>query len=147
MASHHTKDKGDLGLVKVICDMAENGIGVYLPMSEHQPSDLIAVDESGRTARVQVKYRKVNSNGVICLHFRSAYSDGNGYHEKPVDRSQFDCYAVYCPDNRKIYYVRNDDVPEANTKGISLRVVSPRNHQKKKICLASRFEAAERIFD
>ena len=102
MASHHTKDKGDLGVVMVICDMVRNDIDVYLPLSEHQPSDLIAVNCKGRMARVQVKYRSLSRTGVIEVYLRSAYSDSHGYHEKPVDMSQFDCYAVYCPDNGKV---------------------------------------------
>ena len=146
MASHHTKDKGDLGLVMVISDMAEHGIGVYLPLSEHQPADLVAMNDQGCIVKVQVKYRKLNPTGALEIHFRSVYSDAHGWHVKPVDRSQFDCYAVYCPDNRKVYYLRNDDIPEANTKAISLRVVAPRNNQKRKICWASSFEDVERIF-
>lgn len=103
MASHHTKDKGDLGLVKVICDMAEHRVGVYLPMSEHQPTDLVAIDKDGRIARVQVKYRKLSADGGIELYLRSIYSDSNGCHQKLVDRTQIDCYALYCPDNGKVY--------------------------------------------
>jgi hypothetical protein len=109
MASHHTKDKGDLGVIMVMLDLVRNGIYVYFPLSEHQPSDLIAVNREGKTARVQVKYRTLSSNGIIEVQFRSTYSDKNGHHMKPVDRTQFDCYAVYCPDNGKVYYVRNDE--------------------------------------
>jgi hypothetical protein len=144
MASHHTKDKGDLGVAMVICDMSRNGIDVYIPLSEHQPSDLIAVNSAGRMARVQVKYRSLTRTGVIEVHFRSIYSDSHGYHEKPVDRSQFDCYAVYCPDNAKVYYIRNDEI--STDKALTLRVIPPRNGQKKRIVFASQFEGVERIF-
>jgi len=44
LASHHTKDKGDLGVVMVIADLVRHGVDVYVPLSEHQPSDLIAAD-------------------------------------------------------------------------------------------------------
>ena len=145
MASHHAKDKGDLGLVMVIADMAAAGISVYLPLSEHQPADLVAMNEEGRVARVQVKYRKVSANGGIKLHFRSAYSDGKGYQEKAVDRSLFDCYAVYCPDNRKIYYIRNDEI--SSSTAIMLRVIPAKNGQNKCVIIASRFEGVDRIFE
>jgi len=145
MASHHTKDKGDLGLAMVVADMCAAGISVYLPMSEHQPADLVAMNEEGRMVAVQVKYRKVSANGSIKLHFRSAYSDGKGYHEKAVDRSQFDCYAVYCPDNRKIYYIRNEEI--SSSTAIMLRVTPAKNGQKKGVIIASRFEGVDRIFE
>jgi len=147
VANHHTKDKGDLGVVMVISDLVRHGVRVFLPISEHQPSDLIALDVSGRVARVQVKYRSLKGNGCLDIHFRSAYSDSNGYHEKPVDRSQFDCYAIYCPENDKVYYLRNDDIPARNVSGVMLRVLPPANKQKKKVIIASDYEAFGRIFD
>ena len=146
MASHHTKDKGDLGVGMVISDLMCHGIGVFIPLSEHQPVDLIAMDDTGRIARVHVKYRSMKAEGIISLHFRSAHSDGKGYHEKPVDRSQFDCYAVYCPETGKIYYLRNDDIPEANAS-ITLRVLPLANNQKKKVIMAIDYEAFGRIFN
>jgi hypothetical protein len=147
MASHHTKDKGDLAVAMVICDLVRHGIYVYVPLSEHQPSDLIAVSRDGRVSRVQVKYRSLRRDGVVTIDFRNTYADRNGYHKKLADRNQFDCYAVYCPNNRKIYYVRNDDIPEANSMGIALRVVPPKNNQKKGVFLASEFESVQRMFD
>ena len=57
MASNHTKDKGDLGLGMVISDLLCHGIGVFMPLSEHQPFDVVAVNHEGKMSRVQVKYR------------------------------------------------------------------------------------------
>ena len=43
---HHTKDKGDLGLTKIISDLTEKEFKVLLPISEHLPFDLVEyVDE------------------------------------------------------------------------------------------------------
>ncbi|MHB8896631.1 MAG: group I intron-associated PD-(D/E)XK endonuclease, partial [Candidatus Geothermincolia bacterium] len=123
-----------------------HGFGVFIPLSEHQPYDLIAVRDDGAFSRVQVKYRKLSAEGTVIVNFRSTYSDSNGYHHKPVDRSQFDCYAVYCPDNRKIYYVLNSEIPGLNTGCFSLRVLPPKNNQRRKVLMASQFESRERIF-
>jgi hypothetical protein len=144
MASHHTKDKGDLGVAGVILDMCRNGIDVYLPLSEHQPSDLIAANSAGRLVRVQVKYLSLNTSGALNLDLRNSYSDSNGHHHKKADREQFDCYAVYCPDNGKVYYIRNDEI--SNNTALKLRVLPPGNGQKKAIVFASQFEGVERIF-
>ena len=39
---HHTKDKGDTGLLKVMCDLSEQGFKILTPFSEHLPFDLVA---------------------------------------------------------------------------------------------------------
>jgi len=38
---HHTKDKGDLGVLKAQVDLFEQGFIVALPVTEHAPFDLI----------------------------------------------------------------------------------------------------------
>jgi len=147
LANHHTKDKGDLGVGMVISDLMCHGIGVFIPLSEHQPMDLIAVDERGKIARVQVKYRRMRANGSIQIDFRNTYSDSHGSHKKLADRTQFDCYAIYCPEAKKIYYLRNDDIPEENHLCTTIRVIHPANNQRKKVMMASDYEAFDRIFD
>jgi hypothetical protein len=146
LANHHTKDKGDLGVAAVIHDLAEHDIAVFLPLSEHQPIDLIAMNRQGQIARIQVKYRKMSDVGAITLYFRSIYSDSSGVHVTPTDLSAIDCFAIYCPENREIYYVRVDDLPSRGSKTITLRIKQPMNHQQKKIRLASRFVDVNRIF-
>ena len=54
---HHTKDKGDEGLGQVIADLMTHGVQVAVPLSEHLPFDLVAIDEGGAMRRVQVRYR------------------------------------------------------------------------------------------
>ncbi len=147
MVSHHTKDKGDRGVYEVIADLGRNGIHACMPISEHLPFDLVAVSSTAQLRRVQVKYRSLCDNGALVIPFKSAYSDSNGYHERPVDRTQFDCYAVYCPDSRKVYYIRNDEISIAYSKCLTLRVLPPRNNQRANICFAADFEGAARIFE
>jgi len=56
MASHHTKDKGDLGVLKAQIDLFEQGFTIFVPLTEHCPFDLVAYKD-GEFRRVQVKYR------------------------------------------------------------------------------------------
>jgi hypothetical protein len=147
VASHHTKDKGDLGVYMVIADLGCSGFGVFLPISEHMPFDLIAVSPEGQVRRVQVKYRTLSQNGSITVRFVSTYSDSGGCHISHIDKSSFDCCAVYCPDNRKIYYIRNEEIPDSVSWAFSLRVITPRNNQRKKVIDASKFEGVTRIFE
>jgi hypothetical protein len=45
---HHTKTKGDKGMGFVIADLLSKGIQVALPISEHLPFDLIAMNTDGQ---------------------------------------------------------------------------------------------------
>jgi hypothetical protein len=42
MCTHHTKNKGDLGVLKACADLAQQGFLVLNPLSEHSPFDLFA---------------------------------------------------------------------------------------------------------
>jgi len=56
MVNHHTKNKGDLGVVKAFCDLVEKGFVILFPATEHAPFDLAAYKDN-RFIRIQVKYR------------------------------------------------------------------------------------------
>ena len=40
---HHTKTKADIGLTKVIADLTVKGYIPCIPLSEHQPYDVVAI--------------------------------------------------------------------------------------------------------
>ncbi|HEX5058311.1 MAG TPA: group I intron-associated PD-(D/E)XK endonuclease [Kofleriaceae bacterium] len=69
MRYHHTKNKGDFGLVQAMADLTAKGWAILVPLTEHEAFDLVACRE-GRFLRVQVKYRAM-SRGCVTLHFRS----------------------------------------------------------------------------
>lgn len=142
---HHTKDKGDKAVGHVIADLLDNDFQVCLPISEHLPFDLIAVNDNAETLRIQVKYRKLK-NGVLQLEFKNVYSNSRGVKSKRPNLQHIDAYAVYCPDNGEVYYVRVDEIPQ-NRNSFWLRVEEPKTkgHQKK-VRWASEFEGAARIF-
>jgi len=39
---HHTKEKGDLGVLKAQLDLFEQGFLILNPVTEHAPFDLVA---------------------------------------------------------------------------------------------------------
>ena len=92
---HHTKDKGDIALMKTTLDLTLKGYNIFLPISEHLPFDFIAYKDT-RSYRMQAKYSsagKVNN---------STYSgDKTTKHYKEDD---FDYYAVYLPEIDKCIY-------------------------------------------
>ena len=75
---HHTRDKGDLGVLKAQLDLFEQGYTVLLPMTEHSPFDLVAYKD-GEFRRIQVKYRAVDRTGKIDIKFSTCWTDRNAY--------------------------------------------------------------------
>lgn len=143
MLKHHTKSKGDIGLTAVIADLTKKGFQVCLPISEHLPFDLIAVDEKGKLARVQVKYIKL-SNGVIEIPLRSVYSNGKGSYAVKHDFESFDGYACYCPDVDTIYYYPIS-INETCSTAVTLRV-SQAMINDKRIRYAENYLSPDKLF-
>lgn len=121
--NHHTKNKGDLGVLKVKCDLCSKGYVILSPETEHAPFDLVAY-RGKNFKRVQVKYRSVK-NGAVEVSFRTTWADKNGSHIKHYDLSEIDVIAIYCPDTDKCYYLN----PRNFNKAIRLRVETPKNNQ------------------
>src|SRR5690606_36367988 len=73
MRYHHTKNKGDLGLVKAMADLAAKGWSILMPLTEHEAFDLVAYRD-GRFLRVQVKYRAA-AKGAIVFPITTCWAD------------------------------------------------------------------------
>jgi hypothetical protein len=131
---HHTKEKGDLGVLKAQLDLFEQGFLILNPVTEHAPFDLVAYKDL-RFQRVQVKYKSVDKTGSITVHFRSCWADKNGTHMRQTDKDEIDLYCIYCPDTDECYYLD----PKNYNRSVTLRVEMPRNNQTKNVKLAVDF--------
>jgi hypothetical protein len=129
---HHTKEKGDLGVLKAQLDLFEQGFVILNPVTEHAPFDLVAYKD-GLFKRIQVKYKSVDKTGSITIHFRSCWADKNGTHMRQVDKDEIDLYCIYCPDTDECYYLNPNDCQ----RSVTLRVKAPRNNQSRNIRLAA----------
>ncbi len=127
MLVHHTKTKGDLGVLAAELDLFEKGFLILRPQTEHAPFDLV-VYRDARFYRVQVKYRAA-VNGLIAFHLSSCWADRHGTHQVYIDKGSIDLLTIYCPDTRLCYYVD----PRTVKKTVSLRISPPRNNQQKRI--------------
>ena len=134
---HHTKNKGDLGVLKAQVDLFEQGFTVCVPLTEHSPFDLVAYKE-GEFRRVQVKYRALNKYGALDVKFSTCWADRNGTHTVPVDKDEVDLYCVYCPDTDQCYYLD----PDRFGSNVTLRVKTPKNCQAKRVNFAADFRRA-----
>lgn len=128
MIKHHTKVKGDLGVLKAQVSLCEQGYLILQPVTEHAPFDLVAYKDNA-FKRVQVKYKSLDKTGAMTLHFRSCWADKSGTHMQAVDKGQIDIYCIYCPDTDECYFLD----PNAFDKSVTLRVEMPKNNQSKHI--------------
>ena len=133
MATHHTKDKGDLGTAKAHADLVHQGYTVLFPATEHAAFDLVAY-RAGQFHRVQVKYRS-SRTGSISVQFRSMWADRNGTHTKRTDKSEVDVLCIYCPETDHCYYVR----PANFRQSVTLRVVPSKNGQRRGVLPVAEF--------
>jgi hypothetical protein len=133
MRRHHTKNKGDLGLLHAQLDLAEKGYGVLVPLTEHEAFDLVAY-RANRFYRIQVKYRAA-VDGFISVPFRSSWADRHGVHTLRMDKSSVDLVCAYCPDTRRCYYID----PRRHGNSVTLRITPTRNGQSKGVLLAEHF--------
>ena len=134
MREHHTKSKGDLGVLKASADLCAKGYLVCLPFSEHTPFDLV-IYKNGLFKRVQVKSRKVDNQGVLMIGFRNSYSTSKGVQTIEVDKTEVDLNCIYCIDNDTCYYFN----PISFNKSVSIRVKAPKNNQSARVHLAVDF--------
>jgi len=127
---HHTKDKGDLGVLKAQLDLYKKGYMILNPLTEHAPFDLVAYKDY-EFLTIQVKYRELKQECVTVKQV-SAWNDRSGTHQKPIDFKAIDLYCIYCPETDECYYIK----PDPNKVSIKLRVSSPKNNQKANITYA-----------
>ncbi len=134
---HHTKQKGDLGVLKAQLDLFEQGFTICTPQTEHAAFDLVAY-KNRKFRRIQVKYRSVDKFGKIDVKFSTCWTDKNGTHTVPVDKSEIDLFCVYCPDTDECYYLD----PCQFASNATLRVSAPKNRQSKRVTYAADFRRA-----
>jgi hypothetical protein len=132
MAEHHTKLKGDLGVLKAQVDLFEQGFTILAPLTEHAPFDLVAYRD-GEYRRIQVKFRKLDKHGKLDVKFSTCWADRKGTHTVPIDKSEVDLYCIYCPDTDECYYLN----PDAYGSNATLRVETPKNGQRKNVKFAA----------
>ena len=134
MKKHHTKNKGDLGVLKAQVALCEQGYLTLIPNTEHSPFDLVAYKD-GKFFRIQVKYRSA-SKGKIEVKFASIWTDKSGIHIIPVDKDEIDMYCLYCPDTDRCYWID----PKKFDCSVTLRLEDTKNNQQEGVNMASDFE-------
>lgn len=134
MRVHHTKTKGDLGVLKAQCALAEQGYTVLIPLTEHAEFDLVGY-KNGCFIKIQVKYRSLDTKGSLQVHFRSMWADTNGLHVTLTDKDEIDWYCIYCPETDNCYFLN----PKEFGRSVTLRVNTSKNNQEQGVHFANDF--------
>ena len=118
---NHTQDNSDIAMGMVMADLMKNKIKVLLPVSDHLPFDLIAVDDGMKLSRVQVRYSKKQESGRIHLKLCNSSSYGGKWRTYTLNRGIFDAFAVYSEQLDRVLYVSNKDIPKNASQLFSMR--------------------------
>ena len=100
----NTNEKGNIGLLKVIEDLYNRNCHVFLPFDDYSPIDLVAITNSGKVLRLQVKYRQPMSSVIEERYELLASSVVNGV-KIPINKNLIDGWALYMPNKNKVKYI------------------------------------------
>jgi len=137
-----TKQKGDIGLTKVIAELTEQLYGISLPLSEHLKYDAIA-EKNGKMARIQVKYVG-QTKGKIEIKVHTVWSNKKGSHISKREKGDYDILVVYCPETKKCYFLSDSDFENGTT--VTLRVEAAKN-KNSHIRWAKDYEDVDKAFN
>jgi hypothetical protein len=118
----NTNEKGNIGLANVILDITNKGYFSFLPFSDTTHVDLVIANKKMELKKIQIKYISI-FRGVLSIATSSVV---NGK-RVPVDLTQTDIWAIYCPNNGIIYYVSAKEL--INKKTYNLRIDEPKQKQ------------------
>jgi PD-(D/E)XK endonuclease len=125
--------KGKRSEAKILAALVQAGMSVLIPWGEERYD--LAVDDNGRLVRIQCK------TGIMrggCVDFKTCIMD----RRRPLGdggcAGQIEAFAVYCPQNDKVYLVPIAAVPCPTLA--RMRLDPPRNGQVTRIRWAREFE-------
>jgi hypothetical protein len=124
-----TKFKGDVGVAAIISCLTKQGIHIALPISEHLPFDIIAINKD-KLSRLSIKYITKRPDGTLYIPLRTISSNSNGYKIKFIDMDSIDGFGVYCPDNDICYFINKSEILNQKTAFV-IRIDPPINPSSK----------------
>lgn len=137
-----SNSKGSIGQAFIVAHLLENDYNVLVPVQDGLPYDLV-IERQGQYRRLQCKYRKADK-GAIKVPKRN--NDYRGVGTTVYSQENIDGFAVFCPDNRQIYYVPVLEL-DAISKNLCLRIEAPKNQQVKGVRNAADYLSPERLFE
>jgi PD-(D/E)XK endonuclease len=121
----HPVDVGQRSEGAILAQFVRHGYDVLLPFGVNQRYDLVLDSERG-FLKAQCKTGRLR-DGAIRFSSQSVQSNTACTRARAY-AGEVDLFAVYCPDNDRVYVIPGDEVPAT---AMYLRVEPPRNRQHK----------------
>jgi len=122
----NVNQKGVIGLIEVIRDLAKNGYECFTPIHDYSPVDLIVLNKDYNPIRIQVKYKTADDKGVVEIQH---YTMVNGKRVR-INHSAIDGWAIYCPDVDSVIYISKHEI-DLNLRALSFRIREGKNSVNK----------------
>jgi hypothetical protein len=128
----NSKEKGNIGESKVLCEFVKRGIQVSIPYGDNARYDLIA-DFRGRLNKIQVKYcDQLTDNDSIILPCASSTNHTTNKHYTTYE-NDVDYFAFYIPKWDMSLLVPIEEI--GTKKSITVRKTPTKSNQKSSIHL------------
>lgn len=122
----NTTTVGNLSMAAVLHKLVAAGKNVSVPFGDGCRYDLV-LEKEDKLLRVQVKTGKLDAGVIrVLVSSPTRKTKGKGWGMKDY-KGQVDVFAVYCPQNDKVYIVSADNVGKNQ---IYLRVDQPKKMRK-----------------
>ena len=132
-----TNGIGNISEAAIITRFLQLGYTVLTPNGRKQRYDLIIEDAEGMVWRVQCKTARIEDNGTVIAFDTANHNMALKDRRMRHYRGQCDYFAVYCEKLNKIYLLPVDQV---GTTRANLRLLPPKNNQKKNVRWAKDYE-------
>jgi len=129
----HPVDVGQRSEGAILAQLVRHGYRILLPFGVNQRYDLV-LENDGKFLKVQCKTGRLRE-GAIRFSSQSVQSNTSVTRLRNY-LGEVDLFAVYCPDNDRVYMIPVADVP---LTGMYLRVEKPRNGQRKRVRWAEEY--------
>ena len=124
---------GNVSEARILVALIEAGYIVSKPFGDGCKYDYV-IDDGKLLQRVQCKTGRLK-NG--CVVFNAYSVAGNSGGKRQGYKDYADVFAVYCPDNQRVYMV---PVAEVGVGGTLLRIDQTQNNQQRRVRWAKDFE-------
>lgn len=119
-----TIQKGKIAEYRFVSEMIRKGYRVFFPVDEGGVVDLLTMKD-GQILTYQIKYRDVNSRGVIQVENRAT---NNKRKRRRIEIEEIDFFGIYCPSNDRGYLIPMKDI--AGKGSLALRVLEAKKYGK-----------------
>ncbi len=140
----NTAQRGLVGQTIILAKLVEMGKEVLLPWGDHRRYDIAYYEpgdafKAARLVRIQCKvgWFYDDEAGIEFSTISVLVKPGKG-HVLGGYRGEIEYFAVYCPDNGKIYLIPEDNVPDGSKA--KLRLKRTKNNQQQGILWAKDYE-------